>query len=707
MASMSSKYEGGKCSIKATATDTSKMTSAYNISSSVVGTMNNKDSVTIVCMSASPFRCRIKKGSTYGWVPTASLKNSKGVSISTLAKKASNTYSCSAAWQVAAYVAEGYIPTQEEVNRSAAAIAASSYGASVSLSCTLSSNSYLYTAATGDNKIMSTSIKKGNTVTLIAVNLGMTKSGRARVKTVDGKIGWINIQNIKGTSSDKALWTLLSNAKSGASTDSKMAANLIKKNADDVVETGNSKVVVYNTDLNSSGSGLYTKEQSIDATTLMKDNLSSIFAIPYQFHPIIDQRTIENNNAFGRKYGEKIVANMPLLLLTPGRPTFMPHYSSTDTNIAFKALINGKADNILSEVLYQPGKYYSFKYAYSGYYEFVDPMLHTCAKFLGIDDVKLNISGYSAKLGNFHWINIINNKFKNFVGSKKFIGFYLDSPTQISESISTSTTESQIASSVNNISDMAKEVQFLLGSFAGKELAIQDTTEYQKGLDKINSTIDSNAILKKGGKLFKSLGEAFSTVAAGGKMYFPEIWSDTTYTKSHDINIKLRTPDTDPLSWYINICVPLIHLLCLAAPQTMGPNGYASPFLVKGCYKGLYNWDMGIITDLDISKGKEGAWTLNGLPTEVDVNMTIKDLYSVLSIINNESPKAFLKNTAMVDYLANTCSLNINKEEIQRTIDLYLMLYTDKVKSAPNRVYTKFSEDLQNLALSNYEKWAR
>jgi hypothetical protein len=157
----------------------------------------------------------------------------------------------------------------------------------------------------------------------------------------------------------------------------------------------------------------------------------------------------------------------------------------------------------------------------------------------------------------------------------------------------------------------------------------------------------------------------------------------------------------------MNICVPLIHLLAMAAPQQMGPNGYASPFLVRGSYKGIFNCDMGIITSMDISKGREGAWTIDGLPTEVDVNITLKDLYSVLTIMNNESPKNFLKNIALIDYLSNMCALNINKPEIERTIDLYLMLYTNKIKSIPNSIYTSFDQSLNNFFLSLFEGWVK
>ena len=33
------------------------------------------------------------------------------------------------------------------------------------------------------------------------------------------------------------------------------------------------------------------------------------------------------------------------------------------------------------------------------------------------------------------------------------------------------------------------------------------------------------------------------------------------------------------------------------------PNGYVNPFLVRACYKGFFNIDTGIITDMSVTKG--------------------------------------------------------------------------------------------------------
>ena len=174
--------------------------------------------------------------------------------------------------------------------------------------------------------------------------------------------------------------------------------------------------------------------------------------------------------------------------------------------------------------------------------------------------------------------------------------------------------------------------------------------------------------------------QGIQSVVNGGKMIFPEIWSDSSFSRSYRISIKLRTPDADNLSWFMNIGVPMIHLICLVAPHQLGPNGFQSPFLVRGWYKGFFNCDMGIITDMEISKGDKGRWTLNGLPTEVDISFTMKDLYQILTLTSKDDKISdLLSNTAMLDYIANMCGINVYKPDLERAIDLVYMTIKNEV----------------------------
>ena len=261
--------------------------------------------------------------------------------------------------------------------------------------------------------------------------------------------------------------------------------------------------------------------------------------------------------------------------------------------------------------------------------------------------------------------------------------------------------ESQLASAANSMSDIARELQFILGN-AG----LPNGFNKDEALEKTMNTIDE--ISKKylnDNQLLKDIGKQFGTIAMGGKLLFPEIWQDSTFTKSYNITMKLRTPDGDKLSWFMNIYVPLCHLICLAAPRQSddGVSGYVSPFLVRAFYRGLFNCNMGLITDLNITKGKEGAWTIDGLPTEVDVDITLKDLYSALSITKESDPGAFCRNLCLVDYIANTCGVNINEPDFVREIQLYMVLTADKWKHLIPNIWSTVQQDVTNRIMGLYE----
>ena len=157
----------------------------------------------------------------------------------------------------------------------------------------------------------------------------------------------------------------------------------------------------------------------------------------------------------------------------------------------------------------------------------------------------------------------------------------------------------------------------------------------------------------------------------------------------------------------------MFHLIALAAPRQLSANGYTSPFLIRAFYKGLFNVDMGMIDSLTFTKGKEGAWTPFGLPTEVDVSMSLKDMYQALFIsgyktgigaksivegkIKGENAKFILKNTAMMDYIASSCGVNVNQPELKRTLKMFKVLYTNDITSTGSQ----WSSEIQQGVLDS------
>lgn len=437
---------------------------------------------------------------------------------------------------------------------------------------------------------------------------------------------------------------------------------------------------------------LHTVNSKISNSEFVKfKNVAGVFGLPYQFLPNTDIRlsgdtTTEN---IGFEYAERIVERIPLLFLCPGKASFMTKFSKKnreDIASAAVALNAGLSVGSLEDLLTTDGRYYTFEADKTSYYNYVNPMCRIAARYLNLQDVEIN----GVKLDNMRWNDFADGgtsllgSFGDFGG----VPFYVDADTSISESFGNSTTQSMLASTVNSVSDLGKELNFLLG-YTPSALGVDAIMD-----NDVASNVETvkNFIARLMGKnsFLDNLMSHFATVGSGGRLIFPEIWNDSTFTRSYNCEFKFISPDPSILSVYLNVLVPLFHLICLVAPQCIeaNPNGYMNPFLVRGVYKGFFNVDMGIITDMSITKGAECQWTPEGIPTSITVSIAIKDLYQVMSITATKSVSDYkydtLNNTALMDYIANLCGINIFRPEVGRIIDMWF------TNNFTNRAYDLF-----------------
>lgn len=439
---------------------------------------------------------------------------------------------------------------------------------------------------------------------------------------------------------------------------------------------------------------------------LITSSLDGIYGLPYQFMTSVDPKI--DGTMFGQIYAEKVIARMPLLLLAPGKVNFTRAYKSKDD--AAQSILAYIDDAVgvdeLAQATNNSGRYYAFEYDYVDYYKHVNAMCMSGAYFLGIENAQIKVGDTYKSIKDVDWGDFGTDTYKKILSNREYVAFYIDSASQVNETLSNSTTESQLASKINSFSDTGREISFLLGATTGAEFA--ESYGSKELIDQAMATIQSiSDQYLNGNKLFEDIGKNFATIACGGKLIFPEIWSDSEFSNSYDINIKLRTPDGDKLSWFLNIYVPLAHLICLTAPREAsdaGPNGYISPFLVRGFYKGLFNCDMGIITNLSITRGREKAWTLDGLPTEVDVSLELKDLYKMLAITPYTSAGSFVNNIGLMDYIANMCGININEPDLTRSIEIYCMLKGYKLTHITSDLWKSAEQYIANRIMATQDR---
>ena len=447
------------------------------------------------------------------------------------------------------------------------------------------------------------------------------------------------------------------------------------------------------------------------------EGMRGVFGMPYQFDwttdirvqtkgntvqvPRIGSDFAKDNSLFGKEYLEKIATRSPILIMQAGNPSFLDELNDKDKDDVSSALAAGLSnlgsdmDMRIKKIVNGSGKYYNFKQDLQAYYNIVNDMCRSMASLLKIQSVKLD----GVALEKYMWqdskIGISKSSYSGAVA------FYVNSEARVGESFSNGTRESSLKGMVNQVSDMASEVQFLMGA-SGKSFGLEGVG------DKLGVAPNQDTVTKKEGAagdsngLVGTLVNNIDTMISGGKMIFPEIWADSQVTKSYNVSIKLDSPDCDTLSIYLNVLVPLAHIIAMVGARKAGDNAYVAPFIVRAYYKSMFHIDMGIITDCTIEKGDVQAWNQDGLPTQITVNLTIKDLYNIFSLAAGTGWNDALSNPAELDYLANLCGINIEYPDFRRQLYLWkavrnpLTAVTDQIGKANQFVTQKITTTWAN-----------
>lgn len=202
-----------------------------------------------------------------------------------------------------------------------------------------------------------------------------------------------------------------------------------------------------------------------------------------------------------------------------------------------------------------------------------------------------------------------------------FVTFRVSYQATVSESFSSSTKESGLASKINSSSMAARDVRFNFseGNFGS---GIFDIAESMAGAAKdfIAGGLDS-------------IGASGLAAAAGSALVdIPNYWETSTANlPTNNYTIQLRTPYGNKLSIYQNIMVPLAMILAGALPLSAGRHAYTSPFLCELYSKGRNTVRLGIIDSLTITRGTGNlGWSIDGLPLGIDINFSVKDMSNVM-----------------------------------------------------------------------------
>lgn len=475
---------------------------------------------------------------------------------------------------------------------------------------------------------------------------------------------------------------------------------------------------VTNANSTSVGSGLDSKitemlNQSIKTKVGMVDPNTRHIGQPHQFLASTDYRNTGTAD-IGRKYLENIFSEAPVVTIIPGKPNYMPD-ASEETKKTLASLLGDKgkdanSKSAINQILSQSDdmRYFGFVPDYSEYIRYVNLLCRMTAIYLGIGD-EIASGALSTKYKDYNWANYkyrdaarrTNREqngtfnmtlwdavktavgdFASEVATPDYVNLYVDSNTSFNESADNSTTQSQLESTLSDtLEGLSKEVSFWLNA-GGAGMA----DDIKQGLAASIGSIGESSLTPAGGILDRIIG-ASTNIIQGSNMIFPELWSDSGYGKSYNVNMTLESPYGDKESIYLNILVPMMHVLALALPRQTSANSFTSPFILRAFCPGWFVCDMGIITSISIDKGE---WTVDGLPSEVKISFTIKDLYDQLMITKTNKPGDFFNNDGLIDFLAVNAGLNILKPDLKIKLEAVAESLINKFTDIPANLYQDF-----------------
>ena len=281
--------------------------------------------------------------------------------------------------------------------------------------------------------------------------------------------------------------------------------------------------------------------------------------------------------------------------------------------------------------------------------------------------------------------------------TKNYVQFYIDPEASGSnDSFSNETAPSQLKSVFEKGQNMFKEIAFMTnsGGLADGDAAKTIGSWADDMTDSLANAFSGNSLTDFVSR-FITVGKS---VIKGANVIMPDIYQTSSHPTQYSLTVRLKNIYGTKFGFYMNIGVPLMHLLALAIPKQATANTYGSPFLIKASIEGNWATNLAIVNDLSINKtvNAEG-WTADGLPNEVDVTMTVTDLYSDLSMSSQTNPGLFINNTSLLEFLANTCGLSLVNPSLQKKGEMVLSTFKNAITDVPANIYSMTAQELDAL----------
>lgn len=420
-----------------------------------------------------------------------------------------------------------------------------------------------------------------------------------------------------------------------------------------------------------------------------------------------------STDMYGRTFARDIAANMPIAVFTPGKPKFMTSVNSgifgaggeSAAAAAMSPIFADQSDTTLNSVLSSMNdvngdyQYYSMEVDTENYFNYVNSLCQTSARLLGLGGVTYR----GTPCTNIDWGKYNQSAeqdfsmFESVIGLDKGVSFAFDPQSSVSDTLMNQTAESQFLSMFTDLGSKARELEFILGYTGTGANELIDSANY---VEQAKTELNSGAFAGLNNAIDR-IGAWMKNTAHGMNIRFPELWSDSSHSPSYDIDMHFIAPYATAFCKWRYVLVPFFHLFALTAPKSyVNTSQYSSPFLVRAFSKGYFNIEMGMIESLTWKRFGDGDMiSEDGVPTQIDVSVSLKDLYHTLTMTNMfENVGTFYNNTGLMDLIGTLSGVNMNRINIGQRISLFLSSGMSSIGAMPGNFMRSISDRVRNIS---------
>lgn len=233
--------------------------------------------------------------------------------------------------------------------------------------------------------------------------------------------------------------------------------------------------------------------------------------------------------------------------------------------------------------------------------------------------------------------------------------FRVDYPGSQTESLSNTVSDIETGNKIKSVAKGAKDTHF---SFAGGNI-LGDTVK-----SVTNTVVEVLTGVASG--LTYGLTDSITAMLGGAYVDIPKAWDDSEFTfSSQSYTISLVSNSAHPMAQLTNIYIPLAMIMAGSLPLSAGKASYTSPFLCSTFLKGIQEIELGMITNVSITRGSSTlAFNKQKRPLAIDVTFTVTDLTNLMTASVNKNmfsitPSIIDDSSPLGRYIKTLCSRDL------------------------------------------------